>query len=97
MRGVLPFAGGNVADDLLGCFGLMKERASVDLCTSGKEAVDVIDRQEKSREIEGRTYDQSAHKILDAIGAEVEVGVCIGELGKGEGGLLLTDGATGEI
>jgi hypothetical protein len=46
MRGVLPFAGGNVADDLLGCFGLMKERVSVDLCTSGKEAVDVIDRQE---------------------------------------------------
>jgi hypothetical protein len=70
---------------------------SVDLCTSGKEAVDVIDRQEKSRKNEGRTYDQSAHEILDAIGAEVKVGICIGELSKGEGGLLLTDGATGEV
>jgi hypothetical protein len=93
----LPFAGGNIADDLLGCFGLIKKWVSVDLCTSGKEAVDVIDRQEKSRENEGRTYDQSAHEILDAIGAEVKVGICIGELSKGEGGLLLTDGATGEV
>jgi hypothetical protein len=44
-----------------------------------------------------RTYDQSAHEILDAIGAEVEVGICVGELGEGEGGLLLADGAADEV
>lgn len=101
MRGFLPFAGDNVVNDLCGCFGLEKECVLVDLYVAGKGAVDVIDRQERrGPELvswEEGTYDKSADEVLDAVSTEVEVGVCVGELGEGYGGLLLADGTAGEV
>jgi hypothetical protein len=81
MNFALPLASGNIVNDLLGCFGLEKE-SSVYLCTSDKGVIDVMDRQAKCRNTRDQTYDQGAYEILDTVGAEVEVCVCIcvGEL-----------------
>jgi hypothetical protein len=56
MSGVLPFASGNIVDDLLGCFGLEEGSVSVYLCTcfADKGVVDVIDRREEGRNTRSR-------------------------------------------
>lgn len=45
----------------------------------------------------GWTYDQGAHEILDTVGAEVKVWVCVGKLCQRYRCLLLANRAAGEV
>jgi hypothetical protein len=39
-------------------------------------------RKEGSSKREVGTYDESANEVLDPVTAEIEVGICVGELGE---------------
>lgn len=39
-------------------------------------------RKEGSSKREVGTYDESANEVLDSVTAEIEVGICVGELGE---------------
>jgi len=79
-----------------------EQGVSVDLFGSKDTQFDVMDRHEGEEEREElelghETYNESANEILDPITAEIEVGIRVGELGKRESGLLLSNGTAGEV